>query len=378
MFSGIGSTLRINLIFLLFFFSFSSFGKDPRVIYFDEDWNIVKKKADAFYYIEPDPAELRKTIGHYRYYYITGELQWEGDQSGGNSTFTVRRTNEGQCTWYFKNGFKKCDASYRKGEIDGIYSEYYEDDGKIKLKAKYVEGKKNGFYLKYHRNGNLKEKKSYEWNKEEGNDSVWHENGSMNNVTHYHQGIREGKYSGWYINGVLSDSGNYVNDSLEGFYYRYFESGKLKSLITYRKGSYEGELKTYWPNGKLKRLDLYGPDSLESGKCYDSLGAEIKYFSYEIMPEFPGGDDALNRYLAKKIEYPKAALNNSTQGRVVIQFVVDTAGRVTDVAVNKGVSPSLNRVSLEVVSSMPPWIPGKLDGEPVKVSYRVPIKFTLR
>jgi TonB family protein len=378
MFAGTGCAIRSNLIFLFLFFSFSSFAKDPRIIYFDEDWNIVKKKADAFYYIEPDPLELKKTIGHYKYYYITGELQWEGDQSGGNNTFTVRRKNEGLCTWYFKNGFKKYEASYRKGEIDGIYSEYYEEDGKIKLKAKYLEGKKNGFYLRHYRNGNLKEKMNYEWNKEEGDDSIWYENGALNNVRHYHQGIRTGKYSGWYVNGVLSDSGIYVNDSLEGSYYRYFETGNIKSVINYRKGQYEGELKTYWPNGKLKRLDIYGADSLESGNCYDSLGAEIKYFSYAVMPEFPGGDDALNSYLAKKIIYPKSALNNSIQGRVIVQFVVDTAGNVTDVSVSKGVSPSLNRVSLEVVSSMPRWIPGKLDGEPVKVSYRMPIKFTLR
>lgn len=97
----------------------------------------------------------------------------------------------------------------------------------------------------------------------------------------------------------------------------------------------------------------------------------------EEMPEFPGGDAALMRYLAKSVRYPVIAEQNNIQGRVYIQFVINTNGEVTNAIVLRGVDPSLDKEAIRVVENMPSWKPGKQRNKPVRVSFTVPINFVL-
>lgn len=97
----------------------------------------------------------------------------------------------------------------------------------------------------------------------------------------------------------------------------------------------------------------------------------------EEMPEFPGGDAALMRYLAKSVRYPVIAEQNNIQGRVYIQFVINTNGEVTNAIVLRGVDPSLDKEAIRVVENMPNWKPGKQRNKPVRVSFTVPINFVL-
>lgn len=98
----------------------------------------------------------------------------------------------------------------------------------------------------------------------------------------------------------------------------------------------------------------------------------------EEMPEFPGGQAALQKYLASSVKYPVIAQENGIQGRVYIQFVINTKGEVTNATVLRGVDPSLDREALRVVEAMPKWKPGKQRNRPVRVSYTVPINFVLQ
>ena len=102
------------------------------------------------------------------------------------------------------------------------------------------------------------------------------------------------------------------------------------------------------------------------------------FFIVEEMPEFPGGEAALRRFIANAIKYPQIAQENGIQGRVYIQFVVDRDGSVTQASVARGVDPSLDKEALRVVNSLPKWKPGMQRGKPVKVSYTVPINFQLQ
>ncbi len=102
------------------------------------------------------------------------------------------------------------------------------------------------------------------------------------------------------------------------------------------------------------------------------------FFVVEDMPEFPGGEQALHRYLAESVRYPTIAQENGIQGRVYVKFVINTDGSVTDVQIARGVDPSLDKEALRVVRNMPKWEPGKQRGEPVRVSYTVPINFVLQ
>ena len=98
----------------------------------------------------------------------------------------------------------------------------------------------------------------------------------------------------------------------------------------------------------------------------------------EQMPSFPGGMAALMAYLQKAIKYPPVAEENGIQGRVVCTFVVERDGSVTDVRVAKSVDPSLDKEAVRVVSAMPRWIPGKQNGQSVRVKYTLPVTFRLQ
>ncbi len=98
----------------------------------------------------------------------------------------------------------------------------------------------------------------------------------------------------------------------------------------------------------------------------------------ESMPSFPGGDAALMKYLHDNVKYPPIAQENGIQGRVYVQFVVNKDGKIVDVEVLKGVDRSLDAEAVRVVKNMPAWNPGKQRGKAVRVSYRLPINFTLR
>ncbi len=98
----------------------------------------------------------------------------------------------------------------------------------------------------------------------------------------------------------------------------------------------------------------------------------------ENMPEFPGGQAALMSYLAKNIKYPTIAQENGTQGRVIIQFVVNRDGSIVDARVARGVDPYLDKEALRVVNSMPKWKPGMQRNKPVRVKYTVPVMFRLQ
>ena len=98
----------------------------------------------------------------------------------------------------------------------------------------------------------------------------------------------------------------------------------------------------------------------------------------EEMPSFPGGQAALMSFLSSNIKYPVVAQENGVQGRVIVGFVVERDGSITDVKVMRSVDPSLDREAQRVVRAMPRWKPGKQNGSAVRVKYTVPVVFRLQ
>ncbi len=99
----------------------------------------------------------------------------------------------------------------------------------------------------------------------------------------------------------------------------------------------------------------------------------------ETMPEFPGGQAELFKYLSENVKYPVIAQENGIQGRVVCQFVVNKDGSIVDVeVVRSGGDASLDKEAVRVIKSMPKWKPGKQRGKPVRVKYTVPVNFKLQ
>lgn len=106
--------------------------------------------------------------------------------------------------------------------------------------------------------------------------------------------------------------------------------------------------------------------------------SELPYATAEIMPVFPGGDSQLLKYLSENTTYPDASRQKNEQGRVIVRFCVTSKGTISQVSVQKSVSPELDKEALRVVNTLPAFIPGRQGGKAVPVWYMVPITFTLK
>lgn len=98
----------------------------------------------------------------------------------------------------------------------------------------------------------------------------------------------------------------------------------------------------------------------------------------EQQPQFPGGQTALLQWLSSNIHYPPVAEENGIQGRVVVSFVVEPDGSISNVQVVRGVDPSLDKEAVRVTKAMPKWVPGKQNGQAVRVKYNLPVTFKLQ
>lgn len=97
----------------------------------------------------------------------------------------------------------------------------------------------------------------------------------------------------------------------------------------------------------------------------------------EIMPEFPGGTEALLSFIKDNLEYPQKAIDGQTEGRVIIRFVVNSNGEISDPTILKGINKNLDQAAIDVINKLPRWKPGQQDGQPVSVRFTLPIVFKL-
>ncbi|PHR26346.1 MAG: hypothetical protein COA38_15045 [Fluviicola sp.] len=104
---------------------------------------------------------------------------------------------------------------------------------------------------------------------------------------------------------------------------------------------------------------------------------ENKFFP-EKEASFPGGASEMNKFIAMEIQYPDLAVRNWDQGRVYVTFVVERNGSLSNIEVMRGgLTPELNAEAIRLISSMPRWLPGEIDGEAVRARCRLPITFVL-
>ena len=101
------------------------------------------------------------------------------------------------------------------------------------------------------------------------------------------------------------------------------------------------------------------------------------YESVEVMPEFPGGEVELLKFVAKRVKYPTEAQRKGAQGRVIVKFVVETNGSISNIHVVKGIDPLLDAEAIRVCTTMPTWAPARQEGKAVRCYYTIPVTFRL-
>ena len=98
----------------------------------------------------------------------------------------------------------------------------------------------------------------------------------------------------------------------------------------------------------------------------------------EVMPQFPGGAQAMMKFVAENVQYPEEAKEKEISGRVMVGFIVEKDGSISDVKVAKGIGGGCDEEAVRVVKAMPKWKPGKQKGKPVRVHYTLPLTFKLQ
>ena len=125
--------------------------------------------------------------------------------------------------------------------------------------------------------------------------------------------------------------------------------------------------------------EVVAPASQEVKEAPAEKAAEEEIFMVvEQMPEFPGGIKELMDYLGTNVKYPENAMKKNVQGRVVVQFVVEKDGSLSEASVIRSIDPDLDAEALRVVQTMPKWKPGMQKGQAVRVKYTLPVSFKLQ
>ena len=104
----------------------------------------------------------------------------------------------------------------------------------------------------------------------------------------------------------------------------------------------------------------------------------VKFNMLEQAPQFKGGMHGFAAYLKENLVYPKQAQRNGTSGKVILSFVVEKDGSITDVTVVEGIGDGCDEAAVKALKKSPKWLPGVQDGRPVRVKYNIPLAFGLK
>lgn len=163
----------------------------------------------------------------------------------------------------------------------------------------------------------------------------------------------------------------------EGLHKNYRPSGELWFTVQYKNGIRSGELRSYYPSGALKRIQHYADNRPIGGECFAEDGAPLPFTPFEAPPQYPGGNEAMNRFLTEHMKYPAIARENGVTGRVLVTFTVGKDGLLKDLRLLEDIGQGCGEEALRVLSLMGPWTPGKLDDEVAQVRFTLPMTFSL-
>lgn len=203
------------------------------------------------------------------------------------------------------------------------------------------------------------------------NDTLWEWNYYRNRSPRYlsvqykdeNGAVMNGQYTTYTNDGYIDTSGYYRNGKRYGEWGVMASNQQLLNALFYR-------------DGQLIATKDSNQVNLEIAKQVDSLEKNTKIFAkVEVESEFPGGAGSWSKYMRNNLRYPEESLDNNIMGDVIIQFIVDKQGYVTDVGLTKSAEYYLDKEALRLISNSPPWQPAMQDGRPVKSYKKQPVYF---
>jgi len=320
----------IRAVLVMSLYTLPVLGQDQIVTYLNKDKHIVAEKDSADYIRILIPSEKPEAPYNLTEQYKTGEVYRKGTARFSHDRVTL----VGLVVTYQRDGKKISEEYYKNGTLEGSCSYYY-------------------------KNGNLKSEMLMSRRVGEAKDNLEVDMPPPKLVSFYDSlGTQLVKNGNGHVFEVNDD-----HDSEEG---------------AYKNGYKDGPWKGTFLKGKYRYTERYEQGRLLEGTSVDSVGKEVKYSKVEERPKFPDGMMALYRFIGMNYRYPRQAYQQGVSGAVLLSFVVDTLGNPVEIKILQDVGLGTGEEGVRVLRASPKWVPGKLRGIPVRVSYSVPIHLNLQ
>ena len=313
----------ITLVILSFFKIASAQKKIDTVVYYlKNDGKVVKSKdsADLFLLILPPDTDVDKALFRVSEYYPDGKMRLLG--SSTNNDLNIKF--QGSRVTFFPNGHKMNIMNYDNGTPVGDILEFY-PNGKFYNKKSVIGGSGEDIELLY----------------KDCSDST-------------------GK--------VMSENGNgqWIEFLDQSFKNNYMKGNIMNGL---KEGIWDGK-----KDDSLDYAYVYSKNQIISSL---SANQQKQHIHIQTNPEYPGGTDALVKFVYKNMIYPSTAISNRTYGTVIVKFIVEKDGTFTDVSIARGVGDGCDEEAIRILKLSQPWKPAYQDGKPISVACSIPIAFIL-
>ncbi len=318
-----------------------------------EDAVPAKSKDDAtFIRAVIAPSLKGDTLYTVKDYYLSGKIKFTGQSSllakSNPPGFSIKL--QGTSVAFFENGHKKRICTFVNNNIKGDILEYF-PNGKINT-IKTIPDVDMAEYRQLLK-GITTEQQIDAYNR------------LIDSVTR--PILKQCQDS---IGVVLAEEGNGKWVEYQGDYKIPFAEGNVKQ--GFAEGEWHGQL-----CDTVKYTSTYKKGMLIEGKSVSKTNVVYPFNKITTLPEFPGGVNQLGKYLGRMIRYPADAREREVQGKVLLQFIVNTDGTLSDIQVIRKVYPSVDAEAFKVFVQSPGWIPGTRFGINVMTKYTIPVSFTI-
>lgn len=298
-----------------------------RNIYFLKNNGEYLKTRDSADYIriitEPDSGSVLYNVGEY---YMDGKAKLLG-----LSSIIEPPKFEGICTEFYKNGKRQSVTSYKNGSILGLEYDYYPNGQLYQVRNFAAANSMRGSF---------------------GENKIIAEYDSAGTV-------------------LVSDSNGYYK-GFDNKFKKIVEEGHIKN------GNKDGAWIGCDDGLGIKFKEVYAYGKLISGVSFSKTGDSVLYLkSRTVEPKFNNDPMAFNKFLSTNVVYPDYDRAHGIEGRVILTFIVERDGSLSNIKVLKHVSPSIDKEAIRVLEQSKQWIPGSMYGRPVRVSYTIPFAFAL-
>ena len=179
-----------------------------------------------------------------------------------------------------------------------------------------------------------------------------------------------------YENGYMTGEGDYTHNKKHGKWTYYRNEKKDKWYTETYISEDKIKLRSYYPNGRLKRKEKHNNTyTRATGKCFNEKGKKMPFTPFYTAPK---PLYRIDEYLAENLKYPESARDQSIEGTVILRFIVNEDGNITNTEVIKGVAGGCSKEAVRVISGMPKWSEGIKDDKKVSVVFYQPVTFRLQ